>query len=49
MEPYLKELNNLTSELIGFAENDLLNAECSSQECAIGDFIADGYLNAVSN
>lgn len=49
MEPYLKELHNITSELIGFAEDDFSNIECSSKECAIGNFIAEGYLNVVSN
>lgn len=48
MQPYLEELHNLTEEVIGYAEDDLSVVECGSQECAIGDFFAEGYLSAVS-
>lgn len=48
MKPYLDELHALTNEVIGYAEDDFDSVICGSQECALGNFIADAYLNAVS-
>lgn len=48
LKPYTEKLHSLVKEVLGYAKEDLLAPKCSTGECAIGNFVADAFLNAVS-
>ncbi|XP_013142601.1 PREDICTED: apyrase-like isoform X2 [Papilio polytes] len=46
LKPYTEKLHSLVKEVLGYAKEDLLAPKCSTGECAIGNFVADAFLNA---
>ncbi|XP_045770767.1 apyrase-like [Maniola jurtina] len=46
LKPFSEKLHTFVNEKVGFAEDNLLAKPCGSQECAIGDFVADALLDA---
>ncbi|CAH0713615.1 unnamed protein product, partial [Brenthis ino] len=46
LKPYADKLHNLVNEKIGFVDGGFLASTCGFQECAIGNFIADAFLDA---
>ena len=48
MTPYTDKLHKIVSEVVGYVNEDFLAPSCGSQECEIGNFFADAFLDAVS-
>ncbi|XP_013167426.1 PREDICTED: apyrase-like isoform X2 [Papilio xuthus] len=46
LKPYTEKLHSLVKEVLGYTNEDLLAPKCGSGECAIGNFIADAFLDA---
>ncbi|CAG5022744.1 unnamed protein product [Parnassius apollo] len=46
LKPYTEKLHSLVREVVGYANEDLLDSKCSSQECAVGNLVADAFLDA---
>ncbi|XP_068623877.1 apyrase-like [Battus philenor] len=46
LKPYADQLHSLVREVVGYTTADLLAPKCGSQECAIGNFVADAMLDA---
>ncbi|CAG5022756.1 unnamed protein product [Parnassius apollo] len=46
LKPYTEKLHSLVREVVGYSNEDLLDSKCSSQECAIGNLVADAFFDA---
>ncbi|XP_072934338.1 apyrase-like isoform X2 [Epargyreus clarus] len=49
MQPYKDKLRVIVEEVVGTAADSLVAKPCGSSECAIGDIIADAFLNATKS
>ncbi|XP_050679623.1 apyrase-like [Leptidea sinapis] len=45
LEPYKQKLHAVVNEEVGYTKEGLIAERCGQQECAIGDLIADAFLN----
>ncbi|XP_041971871.1 apyrase-like [Aricia agestis] len=46
LQPYADKLYSLLNEEVGYTTRDLIADTCASKECAIGDMIADAFVDA---
>ncbi|KAJ8711057.1 hypothetical protein PYW07_008299 [Mythimna separata] len=45
LEPYAHKLHKIVNEVVGYADGDFDMDVCASQECALGNFVAESYLH----
>ncbi|CAK1590241.1 unnamed protein product [Parnassius mnemosyne] len=48
LKPYTEKLHSLVREVVGYANEDLLDSKCGSQECALGNLVADAFFDATN-
>lgn len=48
LQPFADKLHKIVKEVVGYVNEDFLSSSCGSQECGIGNFIADAFFDAVS-
>ncbi|XP_048482466.1 apyrase [Plutella xylostella] len=49
MQPYSDKLHSIVGEVVGYSPHDLSSASCDSGECAVGNLVADSYLDAAKS
>ncbi|XP_023948199.2 apyrase [Bicyclus anynana] len=49
LKPYTEKLRYLVEEKLGYVTDNFIAKDCGLQECAIGDFIADAWLDSAKN
>ncbi|KAG7303414.1 hypothetical protein JYU34_011930 [Plutella xylostella] len=49
MQPYSDKLHSIVGEVVGYSPHDLSSATCDSGECAVGNLVADSYLDAAKS
>ncbi|CAH1640966.1 unnamed protein product [Spodoptera littoralis] len=45
LQPYTEELHKIVNEVVGSCTDDMEMDSCAYQECALGNFIAEAFLN----
>ncbi|PZC73085.1 hypothetical protein B5X24_HaOG210102 [Helicoverpa armigera] len=48
LAPYTEKLHRIVNEVVGYSDDDFDMDICASQECALGNFVTEAFLNSSS-